>query len=129
MRVGYPYRMNRFLLISHSFSFPWQNYHIYWNFYLLLKYIGKSSSKSYPVCAIIKVSFLTPRAYSVYFTYFTDWSFNHWKSLLLLVSQVPDMEEGWNFHLKNSLIKGDYLLRHYLGHMTNVHLTNQKTNL
>ena len=32
--------------------------------------------------------------------YFTEWSVNYWKSLLLLLSQVPDTEESWYFPKK-----------------------------
>ena len=50
--------------------------------------------------------------------YFTEWSENYSKSLLILVSQAPDMGEKWNF-----------IQRNFLKVTINVYFTDQTADL
>lgn len=61
--------------------------------------------------------------------YFLDWSVNYCKALHLLVCQVPDMKESWNFYQRKFLTKGDYWWSHHLGHLTYVYFIDQKINI
>ena len=60
--------------------------------------------------------------------YFTDCSVNYWKSLPLLVSQVPEKEASWNFYERSFLAKSDYWWYNHLGHVAKGDFTDQKIN-